>query len=68
MISAADRAAIDAAVAALDVDSWAPLSDAERDLVSRALGPAVPAAPAPRQKRSQGGVSGAQSAARKAAA
>ena len=36
----ADRAAIDAAVVALDVSGWHSLTDAERDLVSRALAPA----------------------------
>jgi hypothetical protein len=34
---AADAAAIDAVVAALDIDHWAPLSDSERDLCKRAL-------------------------------
>lgn len=37
MISDADRAVIDAAVEAFDVSRWAPLNDAERDLVSRAF-------------------------------
>jgi hypothetical protein len=38
------QAAIDAAVAAFDVSRWAPLDDAERDLVSRALAVPEPAA------------------------
>lgn len=39
MISDLDRAAITAAVDTLDVESWRPLDDAERDLVRRALAP-----------------------------
>lgn len=37
-----DRAAIQAAIDELDVSSWAPLTDAERDLVRRALAPVEP--------------------------
>ena len=39
MITDADREAIAAAVEALDVGSWTPLTDAEADLVRRALTP-----------------------------
>lgn len=35
----AERAAIERAADRVDVSSWAPLNDAERDLVSRVLAP-----------------------------
>jgi hypothetical protein len=40
VISDADRAAIDAALDAMDIDTWRPLDTDEADLVRRALAPA----------------------------
>lgn len=50
-VSAATAAAIDAAVSRLAIETWAPLRDHERDLVSRNLtaGPAADE-PAPRER------------------
>lgn len=35
----ADRAAIDEALDAMDIDAWRPLDDTERGLIRRALAP-----------------------------
>lgn len=41
MITDRDRDAIAAHVASLDIEEWAPLTSAERDLVRRSLGRAT---------------------------